>query len=217
VGDRFRVQSQIWPNRTVVVVGGGPSLMDLDLTPLRASGAPVIACNNAFRLVPWADVIYFADSRWWRWHGADIDMDSGKYRVVTAGGATFSDERIQRLRREYDVALALEPNAVAGPDSGSMAMNLAYHYGASRIILLGFDMRFSAGQAHWHEDHPVATPESNYTDLFAPKYPALVQALAERDVEVIRSTPSSLTFIPEVPLEEALALPRRFRPDVHAS
>jgi hypothetical protein len=212
--DRFRVQPQIWPNRTVVVVGGGPSLLDLDLTPLRASDTPVIACNNAFRLVPWAQVIYFADSRWWRWNGPDVDMESGKYRVVTAGGAVFDDERIQRLRREYNIALATEPNAVAGPDSGSMAINLAYHYGASRIILLGFDMRFSEGQAHWHEDHPVATPESNYTNLFAPKYPDLIQALAERDVEVIRSTPSTLTFIPEVPLAEALALPRRFRPDV---
>lgn len=216
MGDRFRVQPQMWPNSTVVVVGGGPSLLDLDLTPLRASKAPVIACNNAFRLVPWAQVIYFADSRWWRWNGADVDMDSGKYRVVTAGGAVFDDERIQRLRREYNVALATEPNAVAGPDSGSMAMNLAYHYGASRIILLGFDMRFSGGQAHWHEDHPISTPETNYTDLFAPKYPELIQALADLDVEVIRSTPSSLTFIPEVPLAEALKLPRRFRENLLA-
>jgi hypothetical protein len=207
MSDRFRAQDALWPEQTIVVVGGGPSVGVVDLTPLRLSGAPVIAANNAFRLVPWAKVIFFADSRWWRWNGQDIDLDEARYRMVTTGAALRDEGRIQRMRREYDLALATEPNALAGFDSGSMAINLAYHYGASRILLLGFDMRFDAGRAHWHEDHPIVTPESHYVEQFAPRYPALIAALAEQGVEVLRCTPSALTFIPEMPLAQALSLP----------
>lgn len=205
--DRYRVQPVLWPNATIVVIGGGNSVRELDLAPLLDSGVPIVGVNNAYKLVR-PDVLFFADSRWWRWNKDAVNLDYCGYRVVTASGANL-DERLQRVRREYNIALAEQPNAVTGPDSGSMAINLAYHYGASRIILLGFDMRFTDGRAHWHEDYPVPTPESNYVELFAPTYPPMIQALADRGVEVIRSTPSALEFIPEVPLADALALPTR--------
>lgn len=52
--------------------------------------------------------------------------------------------------------LSPEPHAIhTGRNSGFQAINLAYHFGAARIILLGFDMQVGQdGRRHWHGDHP---------------------------------------------------------------
>lgn len=39
-------------------------------------------------------------------------------------------------------------------NSGYQAINLAYHFGAKEIYLLGFDMQRTNGLSHWHGDHP---------------------------------------------------------------
>lgn len=209
-----------WPGATVYIVGGGPSVADVDLTLLE--GKRVIAINNAFRLLPNADILFFADTRWWRWYGSEVPHDfKGHIISVCKMADHYRDPRVLRMNRDYrydtrdpkrnpdPVYLSEEPNTLSGPDSGYMAINLAYHYGVKRIVLIGYDMGFTNGEAHWHEDHPVVTPETNYVNLFAPHYPHLVDALTKRDVEVIRSTPSRLDFIPEVPLAEAVRLPDR--------
>ena len=54
----------IWRGATVVCLGGGPSLTAADAAQCRGR-ARVIAINDAYRLVPWADLLYFCDYRWW--------------------------------------------------------------------------------------------------------------------------------------------------------
>lgn len=216
---RFWKCPPLWEGSTAFVIGGGASLKGLDLSVLR--GRRVIAVNNAFKLVPFADILFFADTRWWRWNGADLGAWGGRIVSTCKMGEAFLDRRIQRMNRDYRfdrrqklldyVPLSEDPTSLSGPDSGYMAINLAYHLGAARIVLLGFDMGFTGGEAHWHPDHPIETRESNYRDIFLPTYPGLIEALKTRGVEVIRCTPSRLDFVPEIPLEEALTLPDRQR------
>lgn len=208
-------KAQAWhPNSTIFVVGGGPSLKGMDLSGL--GGRTVITANNAYQLVPRPDTIFFADTRWWRWHRDQIGETTARI-ITVASSRDFGDGRVCRMGRDYRYTtpgqepLSRDPTLLSGADSGYMAINLAYHYGASRIVLLGFDMGFTEGEAHWHEDHPVASPESHYVDRFGPLYPALIAALQQQGVEVLRCTPSRLGFIPELPLSEALALPSRQR------
>ena len=43
----------------------GPSLTSEVAEQVRETGWPVIACQDAFRLMPWADILYGCDERWW--------------------------------------------------------------------------------------------------------------------------------------------------------
>ena len=51
--------------------------------------------------------------------------------------------------------LAADPDYVhSGGNSGYQAINLALHLGATRIVLLGYDMHCHSGKSHWFGDHP---------------------------------------------------------------
>ena len=57
----------------------------------------------------------------------------------------------------------------SGGNSGYQAINLAYHLGATRIILLGFDMHHHGGKSHWFGDHPkgfINGPPTKYIAAF---------------------------------------------------
>ena len=80
------------------------------------------------------------------------------------------------------------------------AINFAFHFGAKRIVLLGYDMKFGAdGQAHWGLEERSA--EKGFRSAFV----GLASALRKANVEVINATPSSgLDVFPEAALETVL-------------
>ncbi len=200
---KFWTPPKLFDGKTVVLIGGGPSLRDFDLEPTRK--AKVITVNNACFLAPWTDVIFFGDRRWWRWYGAKVPE---KYagRIITTAMSRQPDPRILRMGKEYKEPLSPDPYSLSGVDSGTQAIDLAVHLGARKLVLLGYDMGFAAdGESHWHADHQEPSREHDYVDTFAPQYPALLEALAERGIEIVRCTPSNLHMIPQVSLAEALA------------
>jgi len=187
--------------RTFVLIGGGPSLKEVDVTQVKGR-AVVITINNAIELAPWSDFHFFGDFRWWRWYGQVFPAD---YRgtLLTTSRANLNDGRVRRLERDYS-RFSQDPNKVYGYDSGMLALNLAALLGAKKIVLLGYDMAFPNGESHWHPDHETPSDEDNYIKKFAPAYAPAVAHLQEARVQVVRCTPSNLSFIPQVSLEEAL-------------
>lgn len=204
----------LWQDQTVFVIGSGPGLKGMALDGL--ARRHTIAINNAFQIVPDPSVIYYADTRWWRWHGPDIPLEfPGRIYTTSKCGDAYLDPRVRRFRQDHRFAtggpaLSHDRNALAGFDSGYQAINLAYHLGCSRVVLLGFDMGFVDGKAHFHPDHAVPSEEENYIGKFGPHYPRLFDELGKLGVEVIRSSPSRLD-IPFMTLDDALALPDRQR------
>ena len=96
-----------------------------------------------------------------------------------------------------------------GGNGGYQALNLAVHFGAKRIILLGYDMKSGPeGQLHHHAKHPAGL--NNPDPLI--NYPSWIHAfgtlgpdLKRAGVEVINCTPgSALTCFPMANLEEVL-------------
>ena len=90
-----------------------------------------------------------------------------------------------------------------GLNSGFSAINLAVHFGAKRIVLLGYDMQPGPQRDHLHPDHPHTRP-SPYA-LFRDQFETMVRPLASPKVSVIncRRT-TALTACQVMPLEGAL-------------
>lgn len=183
---------------TIVCIASGPSLSADDCAHVQAwraaaPGRGVIVVNTSFRAAPWADVLYAMDNAWWTRHRIEVrQLFRGRCFArwrsmgpdVHAVGAGIS----QRLQ----------------PNSGAAAIELAAHWGARRIVLLGYDCQRTDGRAHWHGDHPKGL--GNAGSL--PKWPAMfrkvAQALSGR-VEIVNGTrQTALRDWPRLPLEEAL-------------
>ena len=169
-------------------------------------GRRVIAINKSFLLAPWADVLYFADRSWWVAHRAEA-LACFAGRRVSIGTC---EDGILRLRSKGRCGLEMDPSGVRhGSNSGYQAINLAFHFGVSRIVLLGYDMHVDGARTHWHAGYPGHTAESqehSLRDVFLPCFSTLVGPLAAAGVEVINCTPgSALTCWPSRALAEVLA------------
>jgi hypothetical protein len=205
-----------WPGETFFLLGGGPSLRGFDARILQGQGR-VIAINNSYLLAPWADVLYFSDSPWWESHkrswrdleGMDhpgvLDIFTGRYRVSLG----TSEDETERLRTTGETGLEHHPTGLKrGGNSGYQAINLAHHFGAGRIVLLGYDMKTNGNRTHWHAGHERETVEGQdrrFRQMFLPAFTSLVEPLREAGIEVVNATlGSALACWPPVALSEIL-------------
>lgn len=198
------------PGSTILCLGSGPSMKDFDLDRLRGRG-PVIAVNSMALMAPWADYVFFGDSRWWRWNG-ELARAACTGRIISTGQSTLMGGEVLRMSKDYQNALAPKRDELAGLDSGRQAINLAVHLGAKKIVIAGYDMGWAEGEAsHGHTEfpHPDESVLKNYTDKFAPAYEPVVAELGRRGIDVCTITPSPrLPFIPLRDLDEAAPLLR---------
>ncbi len=203
-----------------MILAGGPSLRGYD--PIALSGrVRIIAINDSWRLCPWAEVLYFSDREWWdeqsRLNRHSVTKSINFMGMVYSGfwvaGNTEFDIHpyVHSLRLAGQRGLSSDRRTLRhGSNSGYQAINLAYLYGASRIILLGYDMHVDPTRSHWHDE----TRPRNFQQLcdlsFLPHFQTLVEPLAAAGVEVINSTPgSALKCWPYLPVEEAIKLKRK--------
>jgi hypothetical protein len=208
---------RLWPGCTMVILASGWSLASGHLQPMGVNRwltpdvefirgkARVIAINNGYQLAPWADVLYACDHRWWQWHSGVPAFEGKKFALTTLSGRWPG---VTVLKRGGTDGLALNPNSLAtGSNGGHQAINLAVHLGATRIILLGYDMqRGPKGQEHWHPDHPQKgrNPYPQWRRLMA----TLVKPLQDRSIEVLNCTRSTaLECFPCARLEDVLTEP----------
>lgn len=165
--------------------------------------------NDNYLIAPWAQVNYFADARWWQWHTdgiakfwpwvsftaeqqrAAFSSFAGQKVSIFNTGLQIADPCVFLLRNSGREGLSLDPGGLhTGANSGYQAVNLAVLAGAKRILLVGYDMRYSAGKAHSHNGHPLVMPEAAYSQ-YAKKFSTMNPQLAKLGVEVINCTPGS--------------------------
>lgn len=95
-----------------------------------------------------------------------------------------------------------------GGNSGYQAIGLAHQFGASRVLLLGYDMQRTGGKSHWHGDHPK--PLGNLGKLLPNKWvqqmDRLAQDAASRGLDIINcSRETALACFPRRDLQECLS------------
>jgi hypothetical protein len=94
-----------------------------------------------------------------------------------------------------------------GNNSGYQAINLAYLFGATRIVLLGFDMKRDAGKLHFFGSHPyhkhTQGPDDAVMKRWCVNFDGLAADLKSEGVEVINATRSTaLDSFPKQQLEQ---------------
>lgn len=190
------VVPKLWPGSTVVCLGTGPSLTADDVNAVKGK-AKVIAINNAHTLAPWAEVLYACDNKWWNWHKGVPEFTGLKFSM---------DERargvpgVQILRNSGADGLELEPSGLkTGSNSGYQAIGLAVHFGAQRVLLLGYDME----GRHFFGEHPDKSVPP--FQICLEKFKTLVEPLRKLGVDVINcSRATKLDCFPKMAIEDAL-------------
>lgn len=127
------------------------------------------------------------DKVWWSRYLDEAQRDFRGRRVTQAVGVAG----VERIRFDSQ------------RNSGAGAIALAAHWGARRIILLGYDCQHTGGQAHWHADHPKGLGNAGSVG----KWPAQFRDLAVKlsRLEIINvSRETALTCWPRAHLKDVL-------------
>lgn len=181
----------------------------------RLRGLNVLAINRSAEKIPFADVLWWTDARFWRRNEA----------MLMAHAAPWKATCDYDYRPEQPLPPAIHVYRFTGksgfdPDPGCLrtgnnstfaAMHLAAHLGVSAIVLLGVDMKFGPnGESHFHDGHGLLALERTLTTLMLPMFKSLKAPLADRGISVLNANPdSALTVWPCCSIEEGLAEARR--------
>lgn len=215
----------LWPDNTVVIIGGGPSLKQMDLTRLRrrhrAPGVRVIGCNDAYALgEDTVDLCYFGDDTWYWIHNRDwVEVKGHRDEShpgllqfgglkVTCSNRNLGDATVMQLERR-PFGLYKAPLIGWYLNTGVSAINLAIMLGAKRIVLLGFDMKLSSSQQpNWHENLNYPKPVANTYDGFLRCAKRMAADLdRHKSVEVINCSPdSALEVFPKARFEDIVSI-----------
>lgn len=199
-----------WPGATVAILASGPSLSVEQCEAIHRwrDASPVmrkaIAINTTFQRALWADMLYACDVTWWeRYYHEVVDSFGG---VLWTQDAKARDRfGIRYIESSPAPGLGKSPGLIhQGQNGGYQAINLAYHAGATRLILLGFDMQGS----HWHGDHPLplTNPKPYLFEAYRKNFGPMARDLQAAGISVVNCTPgSALTAFPQADLLTTLA------------
>lgn len=161
-------------------------------------------------MMPWADVMYGCDTKWWNTHKGCMDFAGERWSSHDGGNGTSNDKT--QVANDYGVSLVSgKPGAGFstqegvihyGDNSGFQSVNLAILFGSPYIVLVGFDMRHVGGKSHFFGDHPKELFQRNEYESFARKFD---KAPPPEGVEIINATPgSAVKCYPMMDLEDAI-------------
>ncbi|RWC29839.1 MAG: hypothetical protein EOS70_23410 [Mesorhizobium sp.] len=198
------VAEKIWPGETAFILAAGPSTSSLDLS--RLAGRKVIAVKSAWKVYPSADVLFFADGRWWREKGLRPGTEDFSGLIVTTA-LEVGDPRVEKIKKTAPTRFSGNPAEVAlARSSTTGAINLAIHFGAKKIVLLGVDAKPAAdGTRHNHKlKWPWPLRPSCWKDQ-AMEFEGVAPSAVAMGVEIVNANPdSAITTWPRLPFEDCL-------------
>jgi hypothetical protein len=178
---------------------------------------PVIGCNDAYTLGDWVDVCYFGDRRWWEVHSQGDAFQNFKGMRMTCRTELLNKPFVDEVCQSYDAAFMEKDDVICwNGNTGASAIDLAWKFGASRIVLLGFDLKPGGKYGfNWHKNltHPVLNWNNDFTkhalSKFHPQFEKIEEDRKKRvpDLEVWNANPdSALECFPKTTIAEALGM-----------
>lgn len=206
--ERHAVKSPLaraWNGGSVILIANGPSLTSAQVNTARniwAEGrAHAIGINDAYRIAPWVDALYACDPEWWHVHIKAV-RDTNIVSLYCQDEETCDRYGLWWTPGKHKAGLSTAASCIHyGRHSGFQALNVAFHLGARRIMLLGYDCRTHNGMTHWFGDHPGVLHQKSSYDGWAAAYADAVPMLRAAGVEVFNCTPNSaITAFPHTTL-----------------
>lgn len=205
----------MWKGKTAYILGGGPSLLGMDLCGDLESllkSKRVIGVNNAFKFGSWVDICWFGDGKWFDWNHKELAKYSGL--KVTCNPSFLTEQRlfgygVLVVGRGKSNGIETKKGYIAwNRTSGASAINFAYHLGVKRIVLLGFDMHSDKGNHNWHKEHKNrGANQLSYDpyERFLKPFPQIKEEADTLGIEILNATvESALAVFPMVNIKDVL-------------
>lgn len=194
----------------VWVLASGPSLHQYDHAEWLQK-KNTIAVNSSLYIGNWVDVLFFGDAKWYWWNKECVDAYKG-YKVSMnicwpGRDKSIADQPdIWIIQRKHGGFERRHGYLSFNHSSGAAAINLAYRLGASRIILLGFDMQLVNSERNYKEHVQMASRNKDSFPYMRQGMENLARAMKGiKGVEVLNANPeSALTCFKKVNVEEVI-------------
>ncbi len=191
---------QEWaPSDVCFILCSGESIGPQAATIARLKGR-FVAVKHAVTLRPNADVLFLSGDGGGEQNSL-IKKFTGKYAIVRSKHHPDLPASVKRVTRAKDHEHLCElRDHVCGYDSGTSAINLAYHFGARTIVLLGYDMT----GGHFCK-HPLQNPPQDHFRRHMKPLHWLNADARQKGVRIVNASPTSVvTAFEKQPLEAFL-------------
>ncbi len=195
---------------TIFVLASGPSLTQEICDKVR--GHKAIVVNASYKLAPWAPVWFFTDGHIYEKYTDDVLAWPGEIITMSVTAKQELHRSVKRIKGIGDPTIPGgyfpppgSPFIRQGRSSGHTAVSLAIALGASRIGLLGFDMRYVNGREHHHSEYTGPRDPDLYAREFVPGFDGWNDAALKSGTQIFNCTGgSAVTEFPFAYLEEVL-------------
>lgn len=192
---------ELWPSETVYIVGGGPSLLEHDLSKIHSKR--VIGVNQAYKLGQWVDICWYGDKQWYPSQMPAINGYRGL--IATCSHEAQAHRRYKRVKyvgrgKQAGICSDRRTHIAWNGNSGASAINVAYWLGAKKVVLLGFDAQLPVdkrkGKTHWHSDYKkkIDKKTGNLVDNYKQYlryWPTVAKEAEKLGLEVVTTTKDS--------------------------
>jgi hypothetical protein len=199
-----------WDGETAAILASGPSMTREQAEAVRH--LKTIAVNNQGidtmsdrKLVPafapWADILYAADAKWWKFNRSALEFAGRKVTIRTS-----QYDEVYALKQSPELVYDPRPtHIVSGGNSSYQAVQIAAKLGAKRILLLGVDMTVHRNRLHWFGNHPHELHTVPLFKSWIKAFGRMAPVLERMGVEVVNCSPiTALECFRRAPLESAL-------------
>ena len=166
------------------VLATGQSLNQAVVDTLR-DRVKVVAVSNAYQFAPWADALASCDASWWKNNREALDFKGRKFTTAPDWQGLSELERV--------------PGVNSGTNSGLLGLMVAVQLGATRILMVGYDMRGT----HFFGPHPapLRNPSAARFEAFKKQF----ERYKPKGVDIVNVTEGShLMAYSRMDLAEAL-------------
>lgn len=184
------IREGAWNGRRAFVVGGGPSLRGFDFSRLR--GERIIAVNRAFEVLPFAEILFSMDYRYYGYavRTAAFREFRGRKVWLDTMGYPYVGVETLRMSSVEGLSWSLASGLATGANSGHGAVNLALLLGADPVYLLGFDFAEDEKGSHFHSGYPFVRKDGKL-DEYRTRLEAIAPDVLAKGRRIVNLSPAS--------------------------